>query len=90
MSTTTISTRMEQALADLEECWNGKRRPKAFYLITADYDAFLATDPPSISTIFGNNPPRQVIDPAFNGLPVRESTGQASRLYDHTSTGRAL
>lgn len=88
---TGILDRMETALADLDRRWAGKRRPKAFYLLADDWAAFMATDPPTVQTMFGNNPPTLVTDPAFREIPVRESTGRtASRLYDNTTTGRAI
>lgn len=77
-------------MVDLDKRWAGKRRPKAFYLIADDWRDFMATEPPSVETMFGNNPPIKVIDPAFKGVPVRESTGKESRLYDNTTTGRAV
>lgn len=85
-----VTERMAEALAKLEKAWGGRRRPKAFYLIADDWREFMATEPPSIETMFGNNPPTLVTDPAFNGIPVRETTGKLSRLYDWTSSGREL
>jgi hypothetical protein len=85
-----VHHRLECALATLEQRWRGKRRPKAFYLNASDWNAFIASDPPTIDTMFGNNPPRRVTDPAFRGVPVRESTSKLSRLYDHTTAGRVL
>lgn len=85
-----VVQRMGAALDRLEKQWSGRRRPKAFYLIADDWREFTATNPPTIRTMFGNNPPRERIDPAFRNIPVRESTGKASRLYDNTSTGRDI
>lgn len=81
---------MAEGLRLLEERWNGRRRPKAFYLVPADYSAFTATKPPKVRTTWCNNPPLERIDPAFREIPVRESKGKKSKLYDHTSTGRAI
>ena len=90
MAEPTITARMGFALADLAQRWGGKRRPKAFYLNADDWQAFIATEPPTIETMFGNNPPRRVTDPAFRGLPVRQSPSRTSRIYDSTQQGRAL
>jgi hypothetical protein len=81
---------MGRALDILEAQWKGRRRPKAFYLVEADWAEFLATDPPKARFPFGNNPPAQREEPAFRGLPVRLSDGKASRLYDHTTNGRSI
>jgi hypothetical protein len=85
-----VVSRMEQSLRDLDRRWKGKRLPKAFYLCPDDWLAFAATDPPTVETMWGNNPPTKVTDLAFQDLPVRQSTAKVSRLYDHTSTGRAI
>ena len=89
--TPAIVARMESSLTDLEKRWSGRRRPKAFYLKADDWDAFIAAnDWPTVRTMFGNNPPREVVDPSFNGLPVRQSKGRDSRLYDQSSAGRQI
>lgn len=70
-----------------------KRRPKAFYLGPADWVDFLSTNPPTVESLFGNNPPRLVVDPAFEGVPVRQSVNVAprkSRLYDDVGMCRLL
>lgn len=85
-----IANRMAKGLAALGAHWKGNRRPKAFYLIADDWAEFMTTKPPTIRTMFGNNPPRERLDPAFDGVPVRESKGKESRLYDHTTTGRSI
>jgi hypothetical protein len=85
-----VVERMSHALAELDKRWAGKRRPKAFYLVADDWRDFMATNPPTIQTMFGNNPPTLVTDPAFRETPVRESTGKVSRLYDSTTTGREI
>lgn len=86
----TITERLQAALDRLAANWSGRRRPKAFYLIESDWDEFMATKPPTIRTMWGNNPPTSVEDPAFGEVPVRLSTGKQSRLYDNTTTGRNL
>jgi hypothetical protein len=89
--TPAIVDRMALALADLDSRWAGRRRPKAFYLMPDDWAAFTAREWPTIRTMFGNNPPIEVTDPAFNGVPVRLSSSKIqSRLYDNTTTGRAI
>lgn len=88
--TRTIEGRMAEAIALLEVRSGGRRSPKAFYLHPADWIAFRATEREKVETSFGNNPTILVIDLAFNGVPVRESTGAQSRLYDNTGAGRAL
>lgn len=85
-----ITMRMAQTLRVLSSHWGGRRRPKAFYLIESDWNEFMATKPPTIRTMWGNNPPTSVEDPAFQDVPVRLSTGKQSRLYDNTTTGRNL
>jgi hypothetical protein len=85
-----ILDRMAQSLRDLDRRYMGKRLPKAFYLQHGDWVDFMATDPATVETIWGNNPPTKVTDPAFQDLPVRLSAAQVSRLYDHTSTGRVI
>lgn len=86
-----IVDRLAQALTNLDIRWKGQRRPKAFYLVGEDWSAFIATNPPTIETMFGNNPPVKVTDPSFNGVPVRQSQSRLqSRLYDNTTTGRAI
>jgi hypothetical protein len=87
----TLEDRMDAAMADLERRWKGKRRPKAFYLTQEDFDAFMATDPPTVETTFGNNPPQRWTEPAYRGVPVRLTKSRTSRLYDDpTAQGRAL
>lgn len=88
-----VLDRMTAALASLTERWGGRRAPKAFYLSPADWAEFTATDHPTVSVMWGNNPPKLRADPAFNGVPVRQtkSVGEvASRLYDHASYGHTL
>lgn len=85
----TINDKLAQAVARLSVRWP-KRRPKAFYLTPDDWTQFMATKPPTVRTIFGNNPAREVTDPAFQGIPVRQSEGKTSRLYDNTTTGHAV
>jgi hypothetical protein len=89
-----ITERMAEMLTDLEARWKGKRRPKAFYLSPMDWAGFMATEPPTVRTMWGNNPPKPRVDPAFKGIPVRSSMGKGlpgtSRLYDNTATGWAL
>lgn len=82
-----ITDQMSDALHSLEQRWRGKRRPKAFYLGPDEYAAFMATDPPTIETVWGNNPPKDRIEPSFRNLPVREAKGLECRLYDHCSYG---
>lgn len=88
-----ITVRMDEALDRLRSRWP-KRRPKAFYLGPGDWEAFMATDPPTIRTMWGNNPPQPRTDPAFREIPVRQSTAKglpgASRLYDNTTCGRPI
>jgi hypothetical protein len=84
-----INLRMDRALHQLTDRWP-KRRPKAFYLVPHDWAAFMAVERPTIRTMFGNNPPRERVDPAFSGIPVRESKGQHSRLYDNTASGHPV
>jgi hypothetical protein len=87
----TLEDRMDAAMADLERRWKGKRRPKAFYLTQEDFDAFMATDPPTVETTFGNNPPQRWTEPAYRDVPVRLTKSRTSRLYDDpTAQGRAL
>jgi len=85
-----ITDRMADAVGQLKAKWGDRRRPKAFYLVRKDFNEFLATDPPRVRTMFGNNPQREVEDAAFGEIPVRPSTGKSSRLYDNTTTGRDL
>ena len=85
-----VTDRMSAALNDLHVRWKGKRRPKAFYLASGDWDEFIATEPPQVRTMFGNNPPVEHIDPAFGGIPVRPTKSKTSRVYDNTASGRAL
>lgn len=93
MSAVSLSERMEAALSNLEERWRGRRQAKAFYLSEADWAEFISVERPTVQTMFGNNPPTLRTDPAFNGVPVRQSksSGEAtSRLYDHASYGHPL
>lgn len=87
-----ILDRMNDCLRQLQERYP-KRRPKAFYLRDDDWLAFKGTEPGTIRTMFGNNPPRPRLDLEHKGVPVREFTGKGpgqSRLYDDTTTGRPL
>jgi hypothetical protein len=84
-----IDDRLAAALADLHRR-SPTRRAKAFYLNESDWAAFTATERPTIGTMFGNNPPRKVNDPVFEGVPVRASRSAKSRLYDHTASGREI
>ena len=86
----TILDRLAASLRGLDERWNGRRIAKAFYLRAADFEEFLATDPPTVETVWGNNPPKERVEPAFEGVPVRPSKGDANRLYDHTSSGHTV
>lgn len=90
MSRPAICERMDGALADLSARYHGKRLPKAFYLNADDWAAFQATNPPMIETVWGNNPPQHLTEPAFEGIPVRETESPHSRLYDHTKAGRSM
>lgn len=87
-----ILDRLDAALADLEKRWQSRRRPKAFYLVPEDWAAFMATNPPTQRFPFGNNPTVYRDEPAHHGVPVRQCIGKAaaSRLYDHSSSGRAV
>lgn len=90
MSATPILDRMAAALADLAERWNGKRRPKAFYLGPDDWADFIATRPPTISTIRNREP---AVEPGFENVPVRASKNvppRQSRIYDHSGAGRPI
>jgi hypothetical protein len=88
----TITDRLDAALAKLEKQWSGKRRPKAVYLNSGDWEEFMATKPSTAFFSFGNNPPVMREEPTFRDLPVRESKTKAgaSRLYDQTATGRVI
>lgn len=92
MTAASIRDRMDVALDRLERHSRGRRRPKAFYLSADDWVAFEATSPPRARFAFGNNPPVYREEPQFRGLPIRRtrSATAPSRLYDHTSTGRAI
>lgn len=86
-----ITERMSDALSRLDAPhWRGKRKPKAFYLAEPEFEEFKATDPPTVQSLWGNNPPQRVTDPAFRDVPVRLSTSRNSRLYDNTHAGRDL
>jgi hypothetical protein len=84
-----ILDRMAAAKAHLIAQWQGRRTAKAFYLGPEDWDEFMATEPQPIATIWNRVPATEV---GFGGVPVRlsKAKGGASRLYDHTSTGRLL
>ena len=89
-----ILDRMDAALASLAERWGGRRIPKAFYLGAVDWDEFEElTDGTTVTLPWGNNPVKPRTDPAFRGLPVRQSKSvgeYSSRLYDHSSYGHTL
>jgi hypothetical protein len=85
-----IRERMAEAQAKMIA---SKRFPKAYYLTTADMAEFMATDPPTITVPWGNNPVKLRDDPAFDGVPVRETTANGegqSRLYNTRGSSRAL
>lgn len=90
VSSRPILERLEATRAAHATHWRGKRWPKAFYLVPDDWAEFMATDPPTINTQWGNNPPQDLVEPAFEGVPVRKSKGQRSKLYDNTSSGRQI
>lgn len=86
-----VLQRIDAAVAALADQWQGRRVPKAVYLRPDDWAEFQQLhDGTTAEFPFGNNPPRMVTDAVHAGLPVRPSKGQASRLYDHTHSGRAL
>lgn len=88
----TILERLDRALAELEAHWTGRRKPKAFYLSPADWAEWRAatSNPPIVRVPFGNNPTVWRDEPAYRDVPVRESRSSQSRLYDDTTTGRAI
>lgn len=80
---------MESALGQLAVRYPN-RSGKAFYLGSADWLDFLATDPPMIDTIWNCLPAHEY---SFMDIPVRLSKNvgpRKSRLYDHTGCGREL
>lgn len=74
----------------------GRRIPKAFYLREDDHAEFVATGPTkTVETTWGNNPPIRRTEPAFDGVPVRQSVRGASReghsrLYNTVGSARPV
>lgn len=72
------------------------RIPKAFYLRPDDHAEFMATNPTeTVCGTWGNNPPIEREDPAFEGVPVRESipgigSSGHSRLYNTVGSARPV
>jgi len=85
----TITERMTAAIAYLRER-QPRRGPKAFYLVEADWAEFMATDPPTVTVPWANNPRIMRDDPAFEGVPVRQTDGKQSRLYNDAGVARTL
>lgn len=88
----TTVERMEAALQLLAKRWP-RRAPKAFYLGPADWEEFMATNPPTGVFPWGNNPVKQRTDPVFQGFPVRASENvlpRRSKLYDNTGSAHPL
>jgi hypothetical protein len=81
-----IEQRMAEAIARLTVRLK-TRTPKAFYLNRDDWLDFLRTDPVMENLPFARG---TMLQHTFNGVPVRLTLQQESRLYDNASAGRAL